>query len=190
MHPEATGDPQTVRWVIPAGTLPVAGPMAALPDELDGLAAAGVVDCVEVESRAVLVRLADGHRWDADGPAVRAGLSAALQQPERWRPVHRGSDEELLRGALQDVLDGPAGDYVRSHGGQITITSTRDCRAEVSMTGTCAHCPAVDLTLHSRLESELRQRFPRLVELRAVDGSGSTRHGGRPTWLTLRRRRG
>ncbi|MBC2868044.1 NifU family protein [Streptomyces mexicanus] len=186
MHPEAGADPQTVRWVIPAGTLPVVGRMTEAPDELGAMLHSGDIASIEVETRAVVIRLADGRSWSALGAQVRDALSTALRHPEQWRPADEVTEDDLLRAALQDVLAGPAGDYIRSHGGEVTIVSAHDRRAEVRMAGTCTHCPAAGFTLHSRLESELRTRFPDLVELRATEESAKAPRG---TWLTVRRRR-
>ncbi|MEU0253412.1 NifU family protein [Streptomyces sp. NPDC006184] len=183
MHPEATADPQTVRWVIPAGTLPVVGKVAEAPDELGAMLHSEDVASIEVEAQAVVIRLADGRSWSGTGARVRDALSAALQHPRRWRPAHVVTDDDVLRAALQDVLDGSVGDYIRSHGGEVTIAFAHDRRAEVRMEGTCSHCPAAGFTLHSRLESELRARFPDLVELRATEAGKAARR----QWLTLRR---
>lgn len=166
MHPEATADPLTVRWVVPTGTLPVVGELAEAPGELGELLRSGEIASVTVETRAVLVRLPDGGSWAAAGAAVRDALGAALQQPERWRPAGSVGEDDLLRAAIDEVLRGQVGDYVRSHGGRVTVVSAHDRRAAVRMTGTCAHCPAAGFTLHSRLEAEVRSRFPDLVELR------------------------
>ncbi|MGW3354238.1 NifU family protein [Streptomyces bungoensis] len=185
MHPEATTDPQTVRWVIPAGTLPVVGEITEAPGELGELLRSDDIASIEVETQAVVVRLADGRTWSGTGARVRDALGAALHHPDRWRPAGAVTEDDLLRAALRDVLDGPVGDYIRSHGGEVTIASAHDRQAEVHMAGACAHCPAAGFTLHSRLESELRARFPDLVELRATEECGKT---ARPTWLTLRRR--
>ncbi|MFE9170563.1 NifU family protein [Streptomyces kebangsaanensis] len=185
MHPEATADPQTVRWVIPAGTLPVVGEIAEAPDELGKMLHSEDVVSLAVETQAVVIRLADGRSWSGTGARVRDALSAALRHPRQWRPAETVTEDDMLRAALQDVLDGSAGDYIRSHGGEVTIVSAHDRHAEVRMAGTCTHCPAAGFTLHSRLESELRARFPALVELRATEEPGKA---SRRSWLTLRRR--
>lgn len=185
MHPEATDAPQTVRWVVPAGTLPVVGRIAEAPDELGEMLRSGDVAAIEAETRAVVIRLADGRSWSGAGARVRDALGAALRQPRRWRPAAEVSEDDVLRAALRDVLDGAIGDYIRSHGGEVTIVSAHDRRVEVRMAGACTHCPAAGFTLHSRLEAALRERFPGLVELRATEEPAKS--AGR-TWLTLRRR--
>lgn len=185
MHPEATADPQTLRWVIPAGTLPVVGEIADAPDELGDLLRSGDISSLEVEAQAVLIRLSDALHWSAAGARIRDALATALQHPEHWKPSTAVTEDDLLRAALEDVLAGPAGDYIRSHGGEVTIVTAHDRCAEVRMSGTCAHCPAAGFTLHSRLESELRARFPSLRELRATETPTKQRRA----WLPLPGRR-
>lgn len=189
MHPEATPDRQVVRWVVPAGTLPVVGAMAGAPAGLGDLMRAGPIASIDVESRAVVIRLAAGSGWAVDGVRVRDALAEALQQPQHWQPAGVVTEDDRLRAALQEVLDGPAGGYIRSHGGKAVIVSAHDRRADVRMTGACSHCPAAGFTLHSRLESELRKLFPQLVELRATEEDCGPDRPGRPTWLSVRRHR-
>lgn len=186
MHPEATDDPQEVRWVIPAGTLPLVGPVAHVPGGLGDMIEAGTVTAVRVEARAVRIRLSDGETWPRHGAPVRDALQRALQEPGAWRPATTVGEDQMLRAALQDVLDGPAGDYIRSHGGEVVITAAHDGRAEVRMRGACTHCPAAGITLHARLESELRRRYPDLIELRATQDDY---HRLRPRWPTIHGRK-
>lgn len=185
MHPEVTDDPQEVRWVIPAGTLPLVGPVTDVPGALGDMMRAGTVAGVEVEPRAVRIRLSDGEAWAQHGARLWDALAQALREPQTWRPAAAVGGDEVLRATLQDVLDGPIGDYIRSHGGEIVIAGVQDGRAEVRMHGACAQCPAAGFTLHARLEAELRRRYPDLVELRAVEDRC---HGFRPRWPTIRRR--
>ncbi len=172
MHPEATGDPAEVRWVVPLGTLSLLGDVASVLGDLGALLDDGTIARVRVEPQAVLIRLSGSRSWGADGRRVRDALTEALRAPDAWVPARELSPDDRLRSALEDVLAGSAGDYVRSHGGAVTIASVRDGRASVRMSGACAHCPAVSLTVRSRLESELRQRYPQLVELTAVETEG------------------
>jgi Fe-S cluster biogenesis protein NfuA len=175
MHPEATDDPQTLRWVIPPGTLPVLGEIADAPGVLGELLASGSLGALEVGTAAVSIRLEHGRTWTGDGVAVRDALATALRSPEQWRPVHEADPDDLLRSAVEDVIDGATGDYIRSHGGEVQVVSVVQGRVQVRMSGACAHCPALGFTLHSRLECEVRRRCPDLVELRAVPASGRPR---------------
>ena len=154
--------------------LAVLGDIAGLPAELDALRARGIIESVAVEVRAVLIRVCEDVTWPAVGAEIRTALAAALLSPHAWMPADGIStigEDDALRAALEDVLAGPAGDYVRSHGGEVTIESVCGGRAQVHMRGTCSHCPAAGWTLHLRLEAELRRRYPTLVELTAA-GAG------------------
>ncbi len=190
MHPEAGADAQTVRWVVPAGILPLVGEVAAAPGALGALLGDGTVASMVVETRAVVIRLADGCDWGACASAVRAALADALTRPQAWVAAVAVTEDDVLRAALQDVIDGAAGDFVRSHGGEVSIVAVADRCAQVRMSGACEHCPALGFTLRGRLESELRRRFPALRELRAVQDAASARAASpaRPVWrLTARR---
>ncbi len=186
MHPEvAGGDVQLVRWVVPPGAVPFAGPVQAAPGRLGELMSDGVIQEIVCESCAVLIRLSDAERWADRLPTVRDALAAAIVDPA-WRPdddVQYGRDA-LLAAAVREVLAGHAGDYVRSHGGQVAVASVADGRVTVTFEGTCGHCPATGLTLHDRLETEVRRKYPDLQEITATNSGHST-----PRLFSIRRRR-
>ncbi|QDP98415.1 NifU family protein [Microlunatus elymi] len=185
MHPEPVQDaPDTVRWIIPSGIFDFAGPVAAAPGAFGRLLADRTVAAVIVEAGAVRVRLAPPHGWAELGGTVRDGLQAALEQPAQWQPAEDAGADGRLRAALAEVLAGPVGDYIGSHGGRVEIVEVADRRAVLKLSGTCSHCPAAGVTLHERLETAVRELFPELVELRAEEAPA--RRG--PRWLTLGRR--
>lgn len=170
-HPEAVpGDPACLRWVVPRGLLSIRGEVAQAPGEFGQFVARGEVTAV-VEADAVVTRLHSGT-WALAGPTVRAALGAALGDPAGWvtageRAAVVGVDARLQEAA-QHVIDGDAGDYVRSHGGTIELVGVRDGRVEVALGGACGACPAVSGTLHHRVESAVRAACPDVVEVRAV----------------------
>lgn len=178
IHPEAVaGDPATVRWVIPPGTLAVRGEIVAAPGEFGDLVAGGVLTAV-AEAGALLVRLVpsaddtSAPTWASIGPRVRTALGLALREPGAWRssgeraPIH-GPDAALAE-ATESVIAGEAGDYVRSHGGRIELVGVGDGCVDVRLTGACGHCPAASATLHHRVETALRAAYPDLVEVRQI----------------------
>lgn len=167
-HPECTDDPAEVRWVIPAGTVAMAGDVAAIPGPLADLLADGRIAGVRVEAAAVLIRLDRAERWRSDGAAIRDALASALARPGDWVPRQAVTADAALRAAVQGVLAGPVGDFIRSHGGEVAVASVCDGRVSVRMRGACAHCPAAELTLRLRLEAEIRRRFPQVVEVAAA----------------------
>ncbi len=87
-------------------------------------------------------------------------------------PTAGGHHDALLRTIVEDVVDGDAGAYVRSHGGSVSIVSIHDGAVELRLSGTCSHCPAAGATLHHRLEREIRARYPRLRSLTAAEIPG------------------
>lgn len=174
VHPEAVpGDAATVRWVTRT-TMPFAGPVAFAGRALGALLAAGVVRRVEAQPDALEVTLADAADWRRRAENLRSAVQQALADTASWRPAARDQlgDDALLAAAARRVVAGPAGDYVRSHGGRIEILSARDDAVVLQMSGTCAGCPALGVTLDDRLEREIRALYPRLASLRAeVDRS-------------------
>ncbi len=172
IHPEAVPeDPQVLRWVIPPAVLAVVGEPAGLPDPLAALVADGTVAGVAVEPTAVLVRLAAGRSWRTEGTRVRTALQAALAAPGEWCPATAQTPDEVLRFAVDQVLDGEVGDYIRSHGGQVSLRGIDDGVVRLAMSGACAHCPASGSTLTDRIETALRARCPWLERIEAESES-------------------
>jgi Fe-S cluster biogenesis protein NfuA len=172
LHPEAVpGRSDRLRWVVPAGVLGFVGPVARAPGRLGRLVDAGLVAGLEVEPAAVLVTLADGRSWREDGAMVRTALHAALGDPDAWvpSPVAASLDEDALLARVADqVLTGPAGDFVRSHGGVVELVDATGGVVSVRLSGACRGCPATGTTLRDRLERALRTAYPSLKELRSV----------------------
>lgn len=176
MHPEiVSDDAQTVRWVLPPGAVPFAGPVRAAPAALGELLGSGVIRAIVCESCAILIQLGEDERWSDQLPRVREALSSALADSS-WQPYDEGQrgSGPLLAAAVREVLAGQAGDYVRSHGGEVTVASVADDRVAVTFDGTCGHCPATSITLHDRLETEVRRKYPALQEITATNGEPRT----------------
>ncbi|MGZ8177384.1 NifU family protein [Williamsia sp. SKLECPSW1] len=169
VHPEqVVGDPRSVRWVVPAGVLPVVGPLAQLPPALAALADAGVVESVVAESAAVLVTLTPDRSWRTEGARVRAALGEDLARPADWSPEYRTGSDDILRAAAHEVLDGDVGAFVASHGGALRIVDVADGVITVDLAGACSHCPAADVTLTDRFADAVRTRAPHLREVRTA----------------------
>lgn len=185
MHAEATGEPDVVRWVLPAGLLPVDGAVATAPGALGRMLADGTLAEVRVETGALLVR-SGGTSWRSLGGPVRSALQESLAEPDGWvvgdgaaaAALHPGEPDDALTTAVHDVLAGPTGDFIRSHGGRVEVVAVADRCVDVRLSGACAHCPAAFFTLHGRLEQDLRTRYPELVEVRAVGSAPPL-----PSWL-------
>lgn len=162
IHPERVADdPQAVRWVVPAGSLP-AGRVRAAPGRLGEMFAEGTLAAGLVEHTAVWLWLRDGESWAARGIDVRTALSEALADPEAW--TIDPAPGEVLHRVTTDLLDGTVGDFIRSHGGSVAAERHDDTVA-VRLGGACQHCAAADFTLRQRLLDGLRRRCPDLVEV-------------------------
>lgn len=173
IHAErVAGDDRAVRWVVPAGLLPV-GRVQRAPGRLGELLSEGTFSDVLTEHSAVWLWLREGLSWATLGPSVQAALREALTDPDGW--VVAAAPGEVLEHVTADLLAGSVGDFVRSHGGSVNTHRAGDM-VTVRLGGACEHCPAAGLTLRGRLIGELRSRCPDLVE---VD------QGGRRLTITL-----
>ncbi|MEU5093576.1 NifU family protein [Streptomyces sp. NPDC020996] len=190
MHPQTVpGEPARLRWIVPAGALPCAGPMAAVPAPLEALLADGTLSRIAVEPSAVVTDLAEGRSWSREGARVRSALHAALDDPAGWTPAADGDGsyaDTAACAAARDVLAGPVGDFARSHGGTIDLVDVRDGVVTVRLGGACHGCPAAWFTLHNRLERELLRRLPGPLEIRSIGTPGfpapaGLRRGGADT---------
>jgi Fe/S biogenesis protein NfuA len=162
LHAErVTGEPQAVRWVVPAGRLP-AGRISLAPGRLGEMFADGTLSAGLTEHTAVWLWLRDGLSWAARGTEVRAALQGALAEPAGW--TIDAAPGEVLERVTADLLDGQVGDFVRSHGGTVNAQRCGDT-VTVRLGGACQHCPAAGLTLRQRLMGELRGRCPDLIEV-------------------------
>jgi Fe-S cluster biogenesis protein NfuA len=176
-HPVAGPDPRTLRWIVPAGTLPLAGPARAVPAPLQELRGDGTVAAIDVADGHVDVTLGAGREWSREGGRVRTALLAALERADEWRTGEgaggaRPSLDARLYDATAAALAGEVGELARSHGGAIELDSVQDGVVTVRMQGACHGCPAAGLTLHARLERLLRDACPDLREVRSVEPVG------------------
>lgn len=162
LHPErVAGEPQAVRWVVPAGDVPI-GRVRRVPGPLGDMVTDGTLSDVLVGHRAVWTWLRPGLSWPALGRRVQAALREALAEPDGWT-VDPAPGEVLAR-VTTDLLDGSVGDFIRSHGGSVVAERSGD-EVAVKLGGACEHCPAAEYTLRLRLMGELRRHCPNLVEV-------------------------
>lgn len=183
VHPVAGPDPRTVRWKMPAGTLPVVGEPGSVPPPLARLVREGVVTLLVVGEDHLEVTLGAGHEWREQGARVRAAILAALEEPGLWQvgelrgdagPAH-GPDpsaDARLYEATAAALAGEVGELARSHGGLIELESVQQGVVTVRMHGACRGCPAAALTLQGRLETRLRETCPQVAEVTAAGSGG------------------
>ncbi|WP_051209401.1 NifU family protein [Propionicicella superfundia] len=162
VHPEpVAADGRALLWHVPVAVpLPV-GRVAAAPGALGELFADATLSDGLVARGLVWLWLSDGRSWRAEGAQVREALQAALVEPQRWGVVPAGA--EVLSRVTDYVLAGTLGAYIASHGGRIEVSGVTDEVVEFAFEGACAQCPAADDTLHSRLESAVREHYPALT---------------------------
>ncbi|MEZ0366461.1 NifU family protein [Mycobacterium sp. pUA109] len=158
MHAVATGDPQRLRWVIPAEHLPAAGTVRRAPGRLGALLDGAVIEELVVGRAEVAITLGAGHSWRVRGDEVRAALGDALGTPAGWRVEASERAGDLARVAAQ-LLAGPIGALAASHGGSIELVAVDGDEVRVRMTGACHGCPAAGSTLYDRLQRDLRREF-------------------------------
>lgn len=170
LHPEVVpGEPSLMRWVVPAGIFTTSGRVLKGPGAFGGMLASGaVVATVESGGGALLLQLREDASWRDAGSRVRTALQAALAEREQWEiDTSPAPDrDDRLRSAASDMLAGPFADYARSHGGSVEFVDVRDGVVTVHFNGACRGCPAAGLTLHARLEREMRERCPDMVAIR------------------------
>ena len=167
IHAErVAGDERAVRWVVPAGTLAV-GRVRSAPGRLGELLSDGTLSEAMVEHTAVWMWLRADDSWTTHGAAVQSALRDALGQPADW--IIDPAPGEVLARVTTDLLDGSVGDFIRSHGGSVSVRSAGLDAVAVQLGGACEHCPAAGYTLRQRLVGELRRRCPNLVEVNNGD---------------------
>ncbi|UXY25552.1 NifU family protein [Streptomyces sp. HUAS TT20] len=177
LHPQQVpGRPDQLRWIMPAGTLPCTGPLTATPAPLAALVEDGTLASVTAEPAALVTALGPGRSWSREGARVRTAIHSALDDCAGWSAADTGeasADDALLDRAAHDLLGGAVGQFARSHGGAIELVGVQDGVVTVRLAGACHGCPASWITLHHRLEQQLRNRCPSLVAVRNASSSKS-----------------
>ncbi|MFK4144872.1 NifU family protein [Streptomyces sp. NPDC004065] len=112
LHPQRVpGRPDRLRWIVPAGTLTVTGPLADVPAPLAALLADGTLARVTAEPAAVVTVLGADREWSREGARVRTALHAALDNPAGWTaatgPGAPGADGR--RAQVRTLDDRPVG---------------------------------------------------------------------------------
>lgn len=154
LHPEATTDPLTLRWVADTGALTEPTPaMSALVD--DGTLAELVIGAGEIRTR-----LAPGRSWTQDGPRVRSALFAALSE---------ATGAATVLDEIAEVVTREVAPYVGSHGGDIEVVSLDDDTLTVRLSGTCGHCTLRGATLRTVVTQAVQPKFPQVRKVLATE---------------------
>ena len=160
IHPRRTSDPCTVLWV--GVELGGTGRLVSAPGELGQWLADGRITTARAERQGLWITLPQPD-WSTVGDQVRQLLVDLPPTGE----VEIVDDPELLGLVAEDVIGSSLGDYIASHGGVIEILEVTSDEVRLDMSGACAHCPAATITLHGRIEGELRRRMGDQVRVRA-----------------------
>ena len=180
LHPEAVdGEPLEVRWVVPAGTLPFVGQALSVPEPLQMLVQSGVLTSIVIEPTAIRTRLAPDRDWRLSGSAVRDAVADAAAAPDEWVPRDGSGGDAVVRAAVEQVLAGEVGAYVRSHGGSLELEAVHEGVIKMRFAGACAHCPASDYTLTHRFEAAVRARCPHVVSIVTTRSAAAAPTGAR-----------
>ena len=164
IHPQTTPvDPRAVRWVTDTD-LPV-GIVWRAPGTLGPLMEYGVLTKVYVERGGVWTWLAPGMSWTEHGPRIRDAVASALDL-DGWEIEERSPD--VLETVARDVLEGELGEYIASHGGAIRVISATGDTLTLDFGGACEDCPAAGSTMHDRIESAVRERYPELKSVSRI----------------------
>lgn len=176
IHPQGIpGEPNAVRWVTDVD-LPV-GLVTKAPGTVGPLLEYGVLSKIFVERGGVWTWLAPEQSLSEHGPRIRDAVAAAVDL-DGWE-ISEGS-AELLGHIAREVLEGELASYVASHGGHITVTGSTASTLTLDFGGACEDCPAAGSTLHDRIETTVKARYPMLERVERV--GGEHQGGG---WLGL-----
>lgn len=166
LHPEMTGHPAEIRWVIPGhpGNLEL---LVSHPESpLTALVQGGVLESAHGTAGAISTIAPAREDWKRIAGQVRRAVedtvSPAMIPPETGSshaapPV---ASEQLLRDVAPAVLERYVRPLAGAHGGTISITGYRDGTVWVYLDGACRGCPAAAFTLQQRFERELTRRVP------------------------------
>ncbi|MGL4832074.1 MAG: NifU family protein, partial [Propionibacteriaceae bacterium] len=136
------------------------------PGSINQLLADGVISHMMTEPYGVWIWLAEHESWREHGAAIRTGLASACNQLDQW-DIDRNADV-VLDAIAHDIIDDELHAYIESHGGSIAVDNVSDGVVSVVLNGSCSHCNLANATLHLRLDSAIRRRYPRLVEVHDV----------------------
>lgn len=150
LHPEATEDPSTLRWITDTSGL-ADGAMAELVTN-------GTLAEVDVTPGQILTRLASGRSWAIDGPKVRTALYKTLSD----------AAPRDLQQQIAQLLDREVGPFVSSHGGALRVVSVQGDVVDVAFDGACGHCTLRNQTLTTLVSTAVRAKFPQIRDVRAV----------------------
>jgi Fe-S cluster biogenesis protein NfuA len=180
MHAERTPNPNSIKWVLGRSLLEGGATAhfdAAPPEEVSPLAARlfaieGVTQ-VFLAANFATVTKRDEIAWtDLAQPIVEA-LRRWLAQGgpalgPRFRPDADATGGELA-ARIQRLLDEEVRPRVAMDGGDVVFAGLRDGIVEVYLHGSCSGCPSSTATLKHGIEARLKQEFPEVEGVVALE---------------------
>ena len=164
VHPERTGDPTVVRWLVAGGL-----PARFDAEPLRALVADGVLASTSVGPDHVATTIAAGRSWSADGAAVRWGVQQAVATGRARDGEASSADPDgALAQVAARILAEDVAPYAAGHGGSIVLADVCDGVVDVELTGACHGCPAAAFTVQGRIERRLRAEAPWLAAVRVL----------------------
>lgn len=169
LHPELTGDPATLRWVVPtcphhlglAATHP-SGPLFTLIND-------GVLTATAGGPGWITTTVEQPATWKSvAGQVRRAVRETATSVLEPRATTSAVSGVQLMPGGCvmtdadvkalaEQILEQHITPIAGAHGGRITVDSVHDGAVRVHLTGACHGCPAAVFTLQQRFEQLLQR---------------------------------
>lgn len=170
VHPENTADVQTLRWVVPAGTLPFVGAIAAVSAPLAALQQDGTITHISADPTAVLLTLSADKSWQNWGAKVRDALQASLRTAHMWQPADDSTsaaerEDAILQQAVEGVRASSVGEYIRSHGGELSVVEVSSGVVTVALSGACSKCALRGETIGNRVKTAISRQYPGLKEV-------------------------
>lgn len=181
LHPELTGDPATLKWVVSrcpyhlglAATHP-SGPLSALINDAVLATTAGGPGWITTTVQ-------DPSTWkDVAGQvrrAVRETVASVLASVELADAGSAATSSDValgpgmadadLRVLAEQILEQHITPIAGAHGGRITVVSVGDGVVRVNLMGACHGCPAAVFTLQQRFQQLLQRCVPgvRVLEI-------------------------
>lgn len=167
LHPERIAGSDDVIWVTNLIIQLPLGDVQSAPGQLGELLRSAVIRFIAVEPRGLRIGLAPEHSWQGIGNQIRTHLQEALGRLSEWEIVSTATPSTSnLHDVVLAVLQGPAGEVIRLHGGTAKIISVQNDEVVLELGGTCKGCPAIGYTMFVRLEKAIREQYPKLVSVK------------------------
>ena len=135
-------------------------PLAEAVFSVDSVATLLVHDSTAVVTKTGPKGLSD---WEALAREIGAAMREAISSAEplvSTEIMAKIPSEDVVRNAIQKVIDSEVNPGVAGHGGRITLTQVTGNTVTIEMGGGCQGCSAADLTLKQGIHNAFRKAVP------------------------------